>query len=187
MIFESSMKEHIKKTASILFAENGYHSTSIVSISQHAEISKGLIFHYFGSKEHLFREVLFEGLEDLRNQFANVEEHLDMNNSELVFNKFSNYLNTNKDSVKIIIAVMLDTKLNQLYKNEIQFIIRIILNQFKYRSEVNNQIVFSFFIGLALNYVTNRLTINNLQEMFTLSAISKQMFIASNKCEEING
>ncbi|MCD4695948.1 MAG: TetR/AcrR family transcriptional regulator [Bacteroidales bacterium] len=167
------MKEHIKKTAAVLFAESGYHSTSIVSISQHVGISKGLIIHYFDSKEHLFREVLFEGLEDLRNQFASVEKQIDMIDTHIVYERFSKYLITNKDFVKIIFAVVLDSRLNELYKNEIQFTLRIILNQFKHRPEVNDHLVFSFFVGLALNFVTNRFTKKNLQDIFTLSIMSK--------------
>ena len=47
MILQNIKKEHIKKTAATLFAESGYHSTSIISISQQAGISKGLVFSLF--------------------------------------------------------------------------------------------------------------------------------------------
>jgi AcrR family transcriptional regulator len=42
--------EQILKTALSLFCEKGYHSTSIEEIARQAEISKGLLYHYFKSK-----------------------------------------------------------------------------------------------------------------------------------------
>jgi AcrR family transcriptional regulator len=45
--------EHILKTALSLFCEKGYYSTSIADIAKQAEISKGLLYHYFESKEEL--------------------------------------------------------------------------------------------------------------------------------------
>jgi AcrR family transcriptional regulator len=42
--------EQILKTALSLFCEKGYHATSIGEIAQQADISKGLLYHYFTSK-----------------------------------------------------------------------------------------------------------------------------------------
>lgn len=42
--------ERILKTALSLFCEKGYYSTSIEEIARQAEISKGLLYHYFNSK-----------------------------------------------------------------------------------------------------------------------------------------
>ncbi|NJO78936.1 MAG: TetR/AcrR family transcriptional regulator [Cyanobacteria bacterium RM1_2_2] len=42
--------EQILQTALSLFCEKGYHSTSIEEIARQAEISKGLLYHYFKSK-----------------------------------------------------------------------------------------------------------------------------------------
>lgn len=40
------------------FAANGYRRTSTVDIASRAGISKGALFHYFGSKEGLYRYLL---------------------------------------------------------------------------------------------------------------------------------
>ncbi|MGV0029090.1 TetR/AcrR family transcriptional regulator [Phormidesmis priestleyi] len=45
--------EQILNTALSLFCEKGYHSTSIEDIARQAEISKGLLYHYFKSKEEV--------------------------------------------------------------------------------------------------------------------------------------
>lgn len=45
--------EQILKTALSLFCEKGYHSTSIEDVAKHAQISKGLLYHYFKGKEEV--------------------------------------------------------------------------------------------------------------------------------------
>lgn len=45
--------EQILHTALSLFCEKGYYSTSIEDIARQAEISKGLLYHYFSSKEEV--------------------------------------------------------------------------------------------------------------------------------------
>jgi len=59
-----------------LFAENGYHATSISKIAIKAGISKGLIYNYFESKEALL-EALFERIYD------GVLENIDPNNDKI--------------------------------------------------------------------------------------------------------
>ncbi len=51
-------KEQIKDVALQLFADNGFHNTSIQKIAQKASISKGLIYNYFESKEELLQEIV---------------------------------------------------------------------------------------------------------------------------------
>jgi AcrR family transcriptional regulator len=43
-------REHILKTALSLFCDKGYYATSIEEIAKQAQISKGLLYHYFKSK-----------------------------------------------------------------------------------------------------------------------------------------
>ncbi len=45
--------EQILNISLSLFCEKGYHSTSIEEIARQAEISKGLLYHYFKSKEEV--------------------------------------------------------------------------------------------------------------------------------------
>ncbi len=44
-----------------LFANYGYHSTTIEKISKKAGISKGLIYNYYKSKDELLESVLMQG------------------------------------------------------------------------------------------------------------------------------
>lgn len=64
--FESLREEsrrHIMAVAMRLFAERGYHGTSISKIATEAGISKGLLYNYFESKEDLLRALLLEPIQ----------------------------------------------------------------------------------------------------------------------------
>ncbi len=55
-------KALIMRAALDLFAKNGYHTTSINHIAEKAQISKGLLYNYFKSKEELLKEIINQGL-----------------------------------------------------------------------------------------------------------------------------
>ncbi len=57
-------KQNIVKTAMELFAEKGFHATSINAIADKANISKGLLYHYFKSKYELLDAIVFEAFEE---------------------------------------------------------------------------------------------------------------------------
>ena len=50
-------REELLDTALRLFAERGYHDTSVQAITDAAAVAKGLFYHYFSSKEDLLDEL----------------------------------------------------------------------------------------------------------------------------------
>lgn len=62
-------KQQIMDVALKLFAEKGYDSTSISKIAKDANISKGLLYNYFESKEDLLIQLVTEGFHDMINSF----------------------------------------------------------------------------------------------------------------------
>ncbi len=58
-------KKIILDTALRLFAEQGYHKTTIQLIAKEAGISKGLVYNYFESKESLLNEIFTLGMNEL--------------------------------------------------------------------------------------------------------------------------
>jgi AcrR family transcriptional regulator len=72
-------REHIISVARSAFGARGYAATSLRSIAKEADVDPGLLVHYFGTKEGLFRAALeitiqpnelFRGLEGLGSQEA---------------------------------------------------------------------------------------------------------------------
>jgi AcrR family transcriptional regulator len=67
-------------TASLnLFAEKGFHGTSMRDIARAAHITEGLIYHYFASKRDLFRAIIEEhSFLPLLRTLPDLAEHLDL-------------------------------------------------------------------------------------------------------------
>jgi AcrR family transcriptional regulator len=53
-------REDILQASLHLFSEKGFHGTSMRDIARAAEITEGLIYHYFASKRDLFRAIIEE-------------------------------------------------------------------------------------------------------------------------------
>ena len=58
------------EAAGDLFADKGYHATSVADIVRHERVGKGVFYWYFSSKEELFGEILRRGLAGLRHAQA---------------------------------------------------------------------------------------------------------------------
>ncbi|MFT5646577.1 MAG: AcrR family transcriptional regulator [Aureispira sp.] len=69
-------KAKIMAAALELFADNGYHKTSISKVAQKAGISKGLTYNYFDSKEALLEEILQSIFKESMNMTENRTEQI---------------------------------------------------------------------------------------------------------------
>jgi AcrR family transcriptional regulator len=58
-------REQILKATRELFFSKGYHATSIDDVAKAAQISKGLLYHYFKGKEELLAALVDTRIEDL--------------------------------------------------------------------------------------------------------------------------
>ena len=63
----------ILSAAEIEFARYGLPGARVAEIAKNAGVTKGLIFHYFESKEHLFEAVLFKASAPLREAFKEIQ------------------------------------------------------------------------------------------------------------------
>lgn len=57
-------QQKIEMAALSLFAERGYHNTSISAIAKAAGVSKGLLYNYYDSKEGLLYELVTGAMDD---------------------------------------------------------------------------------------------------------------------------
>ncbi len=53
-------REQILAAAAALFGDEGYAGATTARIASRAEVSEGIVFHHFGSKRELFRQVVAE-------------------------------------------------------------------------------------------------------------------------------
>jgi len=61
-VIRQQSQANIMEAAFELFAKNTYHNTSISQIAKAAGVSKGLIYNYFSSKEHLLEEIIMQAV-----------------------------------------------------------------------------------------------------------------------------
>ena len=60
-------KEHILRTAALVFAERGFARTDMAEIAKRAGVAKGSLYNYFDSKEDLYLFVCRDGMKRSRN------------------------------------------------------------------------------------------------------------------------
>lgn len=70
-ILRTDRRKLIMDTALELFAERGFSATSISMIAKKAEISKGLVYNYFNSKEDLISAIVNYGIDKIFSGYTN--------------------------------------------------------------------------------------------------------------------
>lgn len=65
--------EEIATAALRLFCENGYHATSIDEVAQAAGVTKGAVYHHFGSKEDLLETAMITFFDEAFQQATSSE------------------------------------------------------------------------------------------------------------------
>jgi AcrR family transcriptional regulator len=70
--FQEKREQSINKLAAValrLFSEQGYEATSIRTIASEADMSLGLLYNYFKSKDELLEEIFRRGIQDIQDLF----------------------------------------------------------------------------------------------------------------------
>ena len=58
-------KEIIVETATSLFSENGFEKTSVAAICETANVSKGLVYHHFKSKDEILIAIYEQSTQEM--------------------------------------------------------------------------------------------------------------------------
>lgn len=115
-------KVQIMNVALELIAEEGFNKVSISKIAKKAEISKGLMYNYFKSKEELILLVMLDGFDQLISAFdANKDGTLTSDEMHFFIDKTFETLETNITFWRMYFMVMLQPdvfKLIQPYMHQ---------------------------------------------------------------------
>ena len=157
-------KTLIINTALELFANKGYHSTSISDIAHKAGISKGLMYNYFMSKEALITEILAQGIDSMVEFFdPNNDGVLTEAEMESFIRNIFEFIKQDVQYWKLFYAVFLQPHVyEQIEKKYIDLLsefIEILTNYFKaHGSEdpMKEALLFGALMdGVGFNYVMN--------------------------------
>jgi AcrR family transcriptional regulator len=104
-------KQLIMDTALELFAENGFHSTSISQIANKAGISKGLTYNYFKSKNDILVEIIDNGFNEMYNNL-NINRDGILTKEEFIYFIKQNFkiIQDNISHWKLFFALLLQPK-----------------------------------------------------------------------------
>ncbi len=112
-------KKLIMDTALELFAEGGFHATSISQIAKKAGISKGLTYNYFESKNEILDEIIQEGFDII---YSNFDLNRDGILTEEEFKHFIRQsftiMRENIDYWKLYYSLMLQPKVAESFMGE---------------------------------------------------------------------
>lgn len=111
----------IMGTSLELFAENGYHATSISQIATKAGISKGLIYNYFESKKELLDRLVSHGFDAI---FQNFDINHDgiLSKEEFIYFIKQNFklLQENLQHWKLFFSLLLQPQVAETFTIEYQ-------------------------------------------------------------------
>ncbi len=155
-------KRHLIMDVSLhLFAEEGYHSTSISKIARKAGISKGLLYNYFSSKEDLLQSIIFDGIHELISAYDLQKSEYTEKDILNMIDKTFDLLIAKKGYYKLYYATIIQQKVMEKFEDEFRGLINPFLlamhQYFKKRNSENPQIDFLIFgsvlDGISLNYI----------------------------------
>lgn len=112
-------QELIMETALELFAENGYHATSISQIASRAGISKGLTYNYFNSKKELLDQIIATGFERI---YSNLDINKDgiLTEEEFVYFIRQNFklIRENITHWKLFFSLLLQPQVSETFSKD---------------------------------------------------------------------
>lgn len=109
-------RELILDTSLKLFAENGFHQTSIEQIAKKAGISKGLIYNYFESKNAVLDEILKKGFDAIYSHFdLNKDGILTYSEFEFFIRQSFKVISKNRDFWKLYFSLMMQPVVTATY------------------------------------------------------------------------
>lgn len=177
-------KDRILEVATKLFSEQGYEKTSINDICIKANVSKGLIYHHFKSKENIIKKIYSSATKEMlsmnKELNSNIEPSLQLVNLiDVIFTQLEN----DKLFFQLNLNLMFQPSTRKLLKKQIKERADILFDSVKKifdRISIYNSTVLSFvFIseidGVALNYLS-------VFEDYPLDEVKKQLI---NKYKEL--
>lgn len=160
----TNRKAKIIETALELFATNGFHGTSISMIAKKAEISKGLMYNYFSSKEELIQVIIFAGIDELMKNFDSNKDGI-LTKEDLIFfiNENFRILKENEIYWKLYFSVLMQPTVLSLVEMQLmallQSMIKILENYFEHQGAENPEVEAAFFVsmldGVSMYYILN--------------------------------
>jgi len=145
-----------------LFAEKGYHASSISQIAAKAKVSKGLMYNYFDSKEKLLEEIILEGfnalteLEHVAKRGDTAEEQLKNFVDSVLTNLYSNFSYWQLYLTLLVHPVVqrrFERRMTEFRDEFVSYLSNIFRRLGSKEPELDAFLLGTFFDGLVLNFI----------------------------------
>ncbi|MEZ5277001.1 MAG: TetR/AcrR family transcriptional regulator [Opitutaceae bacterium] len=169
---KTDTRGRILSAAMDLFAAHGFHGTTVDAIVQAAEVNKRMVYHYFGSKEKLYKAALVEiykRLSLLEVETFRHSDDIEENFREIVALYFD-FLRANPDFTRLVLWENLNegrglkSARPQLTKNPVLHLLDRALKRAKAKGVVRREIharhLLIHLIALCQIYTSNRHTLS---------------------------
>jgi AcrR family transcriptional regulator len=156
-------KDHIVDIATELFSQKGFESTPLSEVCEIANVSKGLIFYHFKTKNELLREIFSKTTELIVkiNDSQSDNNYTPKEKLLKLIESFFAQLKSDKMQFQLNLSLMLqpNTKviLSDLIQERTSFILNSVKSIFNSINSKNSDVMSYVFIaeldGIALNYL----------------------------------
>ena len=152
----------IMNSALELFADYGYHGTSINMIAKKAGIAKGLIYTYFENKESLIKELVLGGIEEFSDIFdPNNDGVLTEEEFEFFVNESFKLLESNMKFWRLYFVLVMKKEIIEMFGDKFKEFtspfINILTDYYKRKNHANAEaealLLCSVMDGVSLNFL----------------------------------
>lgn len=155
-------RKQIMEAALVLFANVGYHPTSISEIAKRAGISKGLMYNYFDSKVDLLLSIVIEGYDRMIVSFdPNHDGVLTRDEMILFVTDILEQIKADPNYWKLYFSVMMQPTVNSIFHNELkdlsapffEILVKYYESVGKNNPEAESLLFHSMLDGICINYL----------------------------------
>ena len=103
-------RKKILNAALEIFAQKGFHASSVDEIARKAKISKGLVYNYFDTKEDLLKQVINEAMQFGDGFMSNADEMSPEEEFKIFVKSFFHLLKTQTDTLRLIMSLSIQVR-----------------------------------------------------------------------------
>ena len=182
-------KQKLFDAAMKLFESQGYFATTVKQITVEANVSKGLVYNYFNSKEELLVALIVASTDKMGSVAETLAPSESIEESLSLFvDNYLNYLKSEKRFLKLQLTLMLMPELKDVVNKPLQqranLLLQILIDWFKHahisQPENKARLFLAMLDGVALHYLS-------IYDQYPLTSMRSQLIQTANHlCHEPN-
>ena len=181
-IIREEKKDLILRTALKVFAQEGYHASSVNKIADKANISKGLIYNYFESKEDVLKTIIFDIADSILEKYPEGNFSLTNLDIEYFIDKSIDFVLDDTTRAKLLFSIssqpgVMDIIFHKMMEKALPFM-NLLTDYFKNNKAEEPQVMMYYFLSV-LDGVQMHMITNSAFPVEKIRLIIKKQFLKS--------